>query len=249
MSGGAAPVLLAAEEVSKSFGSLKAVDGVSLEVRRGEVFGLAGPNGAGKSTLFNLLTGIPIRPDTGRVIFDGREVHQRSSRWIAQAGLKRTFQTEAVFDSLSVLDNVRVGHAYGRSGRARRFDQARCRQALELAELGGDVNRPADGLSLIDRKRLMIASALVSEPSLLLLDEPAAGLDPGDQDDLIRLLGRIHDTGVTMVIIEHVLSVLEALAGRMAVLDSGRILVTGSPAQVLSDPRVVEAYLGPGAAR
>jgi branched-chain amino acid transport system ATP-binding protein len=247
MSGGAA-TLLAAQNVGKSFGSLKAVDDVSMEVRRGEVFGLAGPNGAGKSTLFNLLTGIPIRPDTGKVLFDGQEIQHRSPRWIAKAGLKRTFQTEAVFESLSVMENVRVGHAYGGAGRAVRWDAARCREALDVVELGGDLDRPADGLSLIDRKRLMIACALVSGPSLLLLDEPAAGLDPADQDALIRLLSRIHDSGVTMVIIEHVLSVLEALAGRMAVLDSGRIIVTGGPAEVLSDPRVVEAYLGPGAA-
>ncbi|MEV0624847.1 ABC transporter ATP-binding protein [Nonomuraea wenchangensis] len=246
---GDAPVLLAAREVSKSFGSLKAVDRVSLEVRRGEVFGLAGPNGAGKSTLFNLLTGIPIRPDSGEVVFDGREIQNRSPRLIAKAGLKRTFQTEAVFDSLSVMENLRVSSAYGGAGRAVRPDPARCREALDVVELGGDPERPADGLSLIDRKRLMIACALVSRPALLLLDEPAAGLDPADQDALIRLLGRIAGSGVTMVIIEHVLSVLEALAGRMAVLDSGRIIATGGPAEVLSDPKVVEAYLGPGAAR
>ncbi|KAA9380816.1 ABC transporter ATP-binding protein [Microbispora cellulosiformans] len=244
-----APVLLAAEEVTKSFGSLLAVDGVSIEVRRGEVFGLAGPNGAGKSTLFNLLTGIPIRPDSGKVIFDGQEVQNRSPRWIAKAGLKRTFQTEAVFESLSVRDNVRVGSAYGGAGRTARWDRARCAEALERVELGGDWDRPADGLSLIDRKRLMIACALVSGPSLLLLDEPAAGLDPADQEALIRLLAGIHATGTTMVIIEHVLSVLEALAGRMAVLDSGRVIVTGAPAEVLTDPRVVEAYLGPGGGR
>ncbi|GAA1010644.1 ABC transporter [Acrocarpospora pleiomorpha] len=242
-------VLLAAEEVTKSFGSLRAVDGVSIEVRQGEVFGLAGPNGAGKSTLFNLLTGIPIRPDSGRVLFGGREVQHRSPRWIAKAGLKRTFQTEAVFESLTVRENVRIGSAYGGAGRTARWDRARCAEALEQVELGGDPDRPADGLSLIDRKRLMIACALVSHPSVLLLDEPAAGLDPADQDALIRLLTRIHATGTTMVIIEHVLSVLEALADRMAVLDSGRVIVTGAPADVLTDARVIEAYLGPGAAR
>ncbi|MFI6455798.1 ABC transporter ATP-binding protein [Streptosporangium amethystogenes] len=246
---GDSQVILAAHEVGKSFGSLRAVDGVSMSVTRDEVFGLAGPNGAGKSTLFNLLTGIPIRPDSGKVIFDGHEIQNRSPRWIAKAGLKRTFQTEAVFESLSVLENVRIGSAYGGAGRARRWTPARCREALDAVELGGDLSRPADGLSLIDRKRLMIAGALVSGPSVLLLDEPAAGLDPADQDALIRLLAGVHGTGVTMVIIEHVLSVLEALADRMAVLDSGRIIVTGRPAEVLSDPRVVEAYLGPGAAR
>ncbi|WP_214104448.1 ABC transporter ATP-binding protein [Acrocarpospora catenulata] len=242
-------VLLAAEQVTKSFGSLRAVDGVSIEVRQGEVFGLAGPNGAGKSTLFNLLTGIPIRPDSGRVLLRGREVQHRSPRWIAKAGLKRTFQTEAVFESLTVLENVRIGSAYGGAGRAARWNRASCAEALEQVELGGDPGRPADELSLIDRKRLMIACALVSRPSVLLLDEPAAGLDPADQDALIRLLTRIHATGTTMVIIEHVLSVLEALADRMSVLDSGRVIVTGAPADVLTDARVVEAYLGPGAAR
>ncbi|MEV7965757.1 ABC transporter ATP-binding protein [Sphaerisporangium sp. NPDC088356] len=244
-----APVILAAEEVSKSFGSLKAVDRASMEVHRGEVFGLAGPNGAGKSTLFNLLTGIPIRPDSGTVRFGGEEIQHRSPRWIAKAGLKRTFQTEAVFESLSVRENVRVGSAYGSPGRPARWNATACRTALDAVELGGDLDRPAAGLSLIDRKRLMIACALVSEPTVLLLDEPAAGLDPGDQEALIRLLSRIRGAGVTMVIIEHVLSVLEALADRMAVLDSGQVIVTGEPAEVLNDPRVVEAYLGPGAAR
>ena len=248
MSGGAS-ALLVADEVSKSFGSLTAVDRASLSVARGEVFGLAGPNGAGKSTLFNLLTGIPIRPDTGRVLLDGVEIQHRSPQWIAKAGLKRTFQTEAVFESLSVLENVRIGSAYGSPGRPSRWKAARCREALDAVELGGDPDRPAAGLSLLDRKRLMIASALVSRPAVLLLDEPAAGLDPADQDALIRLLSGIHASGVTMVIIEHVLSVLEALASRMAVLDSGRVIATGGPAEVLSDPRVVEAYLGPGAAR
>ncbi|GII94974.1 ABC transporter [Sinosporangium siamense] len=242
-------MILATDEVSKSFGSLKAVDGVSIDVRHGEVFGLAGPNGAGKSTLFNLLTGLPIRPDSGRVLFNGVEIQRRSPRWIAKAGLKRTFQTEAVFESLTVRDNLRVGSAYGSPGRPARWNNARCEAALAAVELGCDPDRPAAGLSLLDRKRLMIACAMVSEPAVLLLDEPAAGLDPADQEALIRLLTTIHAGGTTMVIIEHVLSVLSALASRMAVLDSGRVIVTGRPQDVLADPRVVEAYLGPGAAR
>ncbi|MCE0768085.1 ABC transporter ATP-binding protein [Pseudonocardia kujensis] len=235
--------------MSKSFGKLAAVSDVSLDVARGEVFGLAGPNGAGKTTLFNVLTGIPFGPDSGEVLLDGRDLARRPGWYIARAGLARTFQTEAVFDDLSVLDNVRLCASRSALGAGRRRDRPSAEETAReaLATVGiRDPYAGAGSLSLVDRKRLMIATAIVGRPRVLLLDEPAAGLEPQDQDDLVDLLTRINTDGTTLLLVEHVLRVLRELSDRMAVLDAGRVLTVGEPEAVLSDPRVVQAYLGPG---
>ncbi|WP_229674221.1 ABC transporter ATP-binding protein [Nakamurella endophytica] len=234
--------------MSKTFGKLAAVRDVSFDVRSGEVFGLAGPNGAGKSTLFNVLTGVPFGPDPGgHVLLRGQDVVGRPGWSITRAGLVRTFQTEAVFDDLSVLQNVRVCASPSALGRRGRVAEDRVREALETVGLT-DGDAPAKQLSLVDRKRLMIATAIVSRPSVLLLDEPAAGLEPQDQDQLIDLLRTINAAGVTIILVEHVLRVLRTLCGRMIVLDAGAVIAGGAPEQVLADPAVVQAYLGPGGA-
>lgn len=235
---------LAVRNVSKAFGRMTAVSDISFEVARGEVFGLAGPNGAGKSTLFNVLTGIPFGPDTGEVELAGRPVARLAPHRIARAGLVRTFQTEAVFGELTVAENLRLCAARIALG-GRLGDRARaCSDALGTVGLRQPGAR-ASTLSLVDRKRLMVATAIVAGPSVLLLDEPAAGLEPQDQDELIALLRRVNDAGVTIVLVEHVLRVLRAVCGRMAVLDAGRIIAGGPPGEVLADPRVMTAYLGP----
>ena len=235
---------LTVRNVSKAFGRMTAVSDVSFEVAPGEVFGLAGPNGAGKSTLFNVLTGIPFGPDAGEIELAGRPIARLAPYRIARAGLTRTFQTEAVFGQLTVADHLRLCAARTALGK-RLGDRVRaCGDALETVGLR-EPDVLADTLSLVDRKRLMIATAIVAGPAVLLLDEPAAGLEPQDQDELVVLLRRVNAAGVAVVLIEHVLRVLRAVCGRMAVLDAGRVIASGSPDVVLSDPRVMTAYLGP----
>jgi branched-chain amino acid transport system ATP-binding protein len=236
--------LLRVRGLRKSFGRLAAVDGLDFDLGRGEVLGVAGPNGAGKSTVVNLLTRVPFGPDAGEVLLAGRPIHGSSPKAICQQGMTRTFQAESVFGSLTVADNVRVAAAYGRAGMRRRDVAAAVREALELAALAGRAGERADQLALIDKKRLMVASALVTRPSVLLLDEPASGLNEREQQELVTLIRRLNAEGVALVIIEHVLPLLRAVADRLMILVSGRLLVDGDPETVLADERVVSAYIG-----
>jgi branched-chain amino acid transport system ATP-binding protein len=234
--------LLTIEHVSKAFGALRAVDDVSFKVEAGEIFGIAGPNGSGKSTLFNVITGIPSGPDAGRVIFDGAEVQARSAHQIARMGLSRSFQRETSFDSLSVWENALMGATYGRSGPASRADIA---GALELVGFEArDFGRPAQDLSVYERKCLMLASAVAMSPRMLLLDEPASGLTRPEIEQAIGLVRRIAAQGITILLIEHVLTFLITLSDRLMVLNQGQILALGEPRIVIKDPRVIEAYLG-----
>jgi branched-chain amino acid transport system ATP-binding protein len=244
------PALLQVVGVSRTFGGFTAVDDVSLEVRRGEVLGIAGPNGAGKSTLFNLISGVPFGPSAGRIVFDGRNIERLSPSRISRLGLRRTFQSEQLFPSLTVLDNVLVAAAYlGRRSFFRGHAlRAEAEAALDAVGIGGQRDALAGDVPLLAKKKLMIASALVASPSLLMLDEPAGGLNTEDQEELVTLLRALNGGGLTLVIIEHVLSLLRELAGRMVVLAAGAVLVEGSPERVLTDPRVMEAYLGQEAA-
>ncbi|SFK69602.1 branched-chain amino acid transport system ATP-binding protein [Amycolatopsis sacchari] len=242
--------LLDVRAVSRFFGGFPAVADVSLQVREGEILGIAGPNGAGKSTLFNLVSGVPFGPSRGEVWFDGRRVDRLAASRISRAGLRRTFQSEQLFPALTVLDNVLVAAAYLGGGgifghRARRAEAER---ALETAGISGYAADLAGDVPLLVKKKLMIASALVARPRLLMLDEPAGGLNTEDQRELTELLRGLNAAGLTLLIIEHVLSLLRELAGRMIVLTAGSVLVEGTPREVLSDPRVMEAYLGEGVA-
>jgi branched-chain amino acid transport system ATP-binding protein len=242
--------LLEVRGVSRFFGGFPAVDDVTMRVAHGEILGIAGPNGAGKSTLFNLVSGVPFGPSNGEVVFQGRRIDRLSPSRISRLGLRRTFQSEQLFPSLSVLDNVLVaaaylgGHGFVR-GRALRAEAGAALETVGIAGYGADL---AGDVPLLVKKKLMIASALVARPRLLMLDEPAGGLNSEDQTELIALLRRLNAGGLTLLIIEHVLSLLRELAGRMIVLASGSVLVEGSPREVLTDPRVLEAYLGKGAA-
>lgn len=234
--------------VTKRFGGLTAVNDVSFTVRRGEFLGVAGPNGSGKSTLFNILTRIPFGPTSGEVRFDGRRIDKMPAHRIAGMGLSRTFQKDVEFPDLTATETVEVAAAYGRSA-ARAELHGAARAALDLT--GFDPDRrtmPTTDLSVYQRKQLMIASALVMKPKVLMLDEPASGLTRPEISALEALLRRINETGITVILIEHVLSLLMAVSERLIVLNQGALLAEGDPAGVMKDPAVIEAYLGARAA-
>ena len=241
--------LLTVEAACKSFGALRAVDAVSFAVRPGEVFGIAGPNGSGKSTLFNVISGIPFGPDSGRVVFDGHDLRRRKGHQIARLGLARTFQRETSFDTLSIADNALMGAAYGLGQRGGLSPARAAAEALEFTGFAPATrSRAASELSVYDRKRLMLASALAMKPRLVMLDEPASGLTRPEIELLMALIRRVAASGVAILLIEHVLTVLLSLSDRLMVLNQGRVLILGEPAAVVRDREVVRAYLGDRAA-
>jgi len=236
--------LLEVDDVSKAFGSLKAVDGVSFKVTAGEIFGVAGPNGSGKSTLFNVITGIPFGPDRGRIRFDGMEIQGKAGHEIARLGLARTFQRETSFDGLTVFENALIGSSYGKQDRPAGAAREAAAEALDFVGLGGSLGRLAGELSVFDRKCLMLATAIVMEPRVLLLDEPASSLTRPEIETSIGLIRRTAARGITIVLIEHVLTFLMSLSQHLMVLNQGKVLASGDPKSVIADQRVIEAYLG-----
>ncbi len=239
-------MLLDAQNVTMAFGAFKAVDDVSVAVSAGEVLGLIGPNGAGKSTFFNCLTG-DLAPSSGTIHFEGRDVTRMTPEDRAALGIARTFQVPLTFESMSVLDNVMIG-AFLRypSTRAAR-DKAR--EVVDYVGLGHVSAAPARSLGTPGRKRLEIARALASEPKVLLLDEAMAGLTPGEIRTAIDLVRRIHESGITLVIVEHIMEVIISLADRVVVFHQGQEIARGTPREVTSNERVIEAYLGKRHAR
>jgi branched-chain amino acid transport system ATP-binding protein len=233
--------LLEVVDVRKSFGGLQAVAGVSLQVAPGELVALIGPNGAGKTTLFHLISGF-LQPDRGEVRLEGVSTRGLKPHQVCQRGLARTFQIVKPFQALTVLENVRVGAL----ARIRAFGAAtrKAREILALVGLDDRADRPARGLTLPDRKRLELARALATEPRLLLLDEVMAGLTPTETERVIELCRAINARGVGILLIEHVMRAVMALSQRVVVVDQGRVIASGPPAAIASDPRVVEAYLG-----
>ena len=236
--------LLEVENVSKAFGGVVAINRVSFNLNQGEVLGLIGPNGAGKSTLFNLITGI-FKPDTGRIRFNERDITGIAPYRICQSGIARTFQLVKPFNRLNSLENVMVGRAYG-SQSARNLKQSRIEseQILVLTGLGNKQRQVAGMLSLVDRKRLEIARALATQPQLLLLDEMMAGLNPAELDDAIQLIKTIRDSGISLIVVEHVMKVIMGISDRVMVLKVGEKIADGTPHEVASNRQVIEAYLG-----
>jgi len=249
--------VLEVDDLSISFGGLDALSALGFSVAEREIFALIGPNGAGKSTVFNLITGL-YRPRAGRVTLDGEDLLALAPHEIARRGVARTFQNTEVFRQLTALDNVLIGrHAHLHAGVIRgalglpavRREEARARESAQalLARFGldGAAATEAGSLPLGAQKRLEIARALASEPRLLLLDEPAGGLNPTETQTLMAVIRRLRDeSGLTIVVVEHDMELVMGISDRVAVLDHGRKIAEGRPHEIATDAAVVEAYLG-----
>ena len=236
-------MLLDAQKVSKTFGAFRAVSGADLAVEDHEIVGLIGPNGAGKSTFFNCLAG-DMPPSGGEIVFAGQNVTYASPETHARLGIGRTFQVPATFEDMSVLDNVMVGAFLRHAHRKDALDAAQ--QIVELTGLKVLANQGARSLGTPGRKRLEIARVLATAPRLMLLDESLAGLTPTELQEAITLVRRIHDMGITIIIVEHIMEVIMTLTKRVLVFNQGHVIASGKPEAVMRNEAVIDAYLGHG---
>jgi branched-chain amino acid transport system ATP-binding protein len=237
--------LLQLHEATKQYKGVTAVQNISFDVYPGEIAGLIGPNGAGKTTLINLITGTAV-PTHGTIIFKGTTLNRLSPHRISAMGIARTFQVVRPFANMSVLENVAVGAMFGAGGYKRTIKQAfsRAAEILDLVQLSARKDDPADSLTITARKRLEMAKALAMEPQLLLLDEVMAGLSGSEITEAEALIRTINGLGVTILMIEHVMKVIMSVCNRVIVLDYGKKIAEGTPAEITSNPAVIDAYLG-----
>jgi branched-chain amino acid transport system ATP-binding protein len=233
--------MLKVSEMTKDFGGLRAVDNLSLTIEKGQILGLIGPNGAGKSTAFNCIAGV-FSPTAGSIVFAGKKINGKKPWDLCKSGLARTFQIVKPFASKSVLYNVTVG-SFATTNK-RDVAEEKALQVLEALNFADKKDHRAGELTIADRKRLEIARALATEPQLLLLDEVMAGLRPSEVDEMVALIKQLRDSGITIFVIEHIMRAIMALSDRIVVIQFGKKIAEGVPAQIASDENVIKAYLG-----
>ncbi len=234
-------MFLELNNVSKSFGSFKAVNDLSFSLEKGEIFGIAGPNGAGKTTLFNTITG--FYKGEGEILFKGKNISNMTSNAVCREGIARTFQMPSVFQSMSVSENIRVGIRFGIKGK--KSEERILDDVLKFTGLFDRKEEMPDRLTIYEKKLTMLASAIATEPEILLLDEPAAGLSPVEADEFIKMAIKINrERGISIIVIEHLMRVLVSISNRLMILDNGSRIALGDPQDVIKDENVIEIYLG-----
>ena len=237
--------MLKADCVCKSFGGLTAVSGVSFEVNKGEIIGLIGPNGAGKTTFFNLVSGA-YQVDSGTITFNGTKISGRKPNYICRQGIGRTFQIAKNFPGMSIRENAMMGALFGKKGQTRKQAEHEVDEILEFVGLADMAGRRVPDLTLAGQKRVEMARALATKPTLLMLDETMAGLNPTEVEEAMELVRKIRDSGVTVIMIEHVMRAIMNICGRIVVLHHGAKIAEGTPEEISTNSAVIDVYLGSG---